>query len=127
MGNLRGLFPAIVVAWLALAVSAFASVDPAPVTVSSIDALTHLARGVSAKYKNVSVVGYHEGSREGGGLFIWDASSTESADGCTIFQAADATGRWKRTGSLNLMHSKWCGAVGNGTNDDTGPINGERL
>jgi len=47
--------------------------------------------------QQVQVKEYHAGTGLGGGEFYWDAPSTETDDGGTIFKVSSvATGRWKR-------------------------------
>jgi hypothetical protein len=109
--------------------AALGMATPAIAMPSVPDIASLKAMGASSPiFPNVSVVGYYTGTQEGGGLFTWDAASTASDDGCTVFQAFTGatpvtTGRWKRTGPLSLMHSRWCGAKGDGTADDTAAIN----
>lgn len=55
----------------------------------------------------------------GGGLFMWDGTSTTADNGITCFQATGtAVGRWKRVfdGKIN---AKWGGVIGDAVTDDT--------
>ena len=73
----------------------------------------------------VNVLGYHEAGDGGGGIFYWDAASTDADDGGTIIEPdVGGTGRWAREmdGKINV---KWFGAKGSPANnkvDDTTPI-----
>ena len=76
------------------------------------------AETVNFEGKAVEVLGYYTKGDGGGGLFYWDAASTEADNGGTIIQAtAITTGRWKRvlSGAVNV---KWFGAKGDGVDDD---------
>jgi hypothetical protein len=86
--------------------------------------------GPSNAYQVAIVFGYNTPGDGGGGVFYWDYTSRETADGGTIFQVSPVntvcklpitTGRWIRiySGPLNV---KWFGATGNGTTDDTSAI-----
>lgn len=67
------------------------------------------------------VLGYATAGDGGGGTFYWDASSTETANGGTIFEKdGGGTGRWKRNDiSSETLNVKWFGAKGDGVTDDT--------
>ncbi|MDF2714693.1 MAG: hypothetical protein K0R28_1618 [Paenibacillus sp.] len=73
--------------------------------------------------RQVSLLGYYEGiPGRGGGLLYWDADSTETDNGGTIFAVSGvATGRWKReqTSRLDLA---WFGWKGLGTEDDSARV-----
>jgi hypothetical protein len=78
-------------AWVAGQVAALGSLSDVPV-VGSIAALQALEPGSTAQ-----VLGYTSPGDGGGGLFYWDAASTEDEDGGTIFESgAGGDGRWKR-------------------------------
>jgi Phage tail repeat like/Pectate lyase superfamily protein len=70
------------------------------------------------------VKGYYSAFDGGGGLFYWDESDTTStADGATILNVSggNASGRWKRDW-IGAISPRWFGARGNGTSDDTAPM-----
>ena len=81
---------------------------------TTLTAISNLqAETVNFEGKAVNVLGYYAKGDGGGGLFYWDAASTEADNGGTIIQAtAITTGRWKRvfSGAVNV---KWFGAKGN--------------
>lgn len=67
----------------------------------------------------VNVVGYYAANDGGGGLYVWNSTSTATDNGGTVIQATGvATGRWlmQFTGPLN---AKWFGVKGDGATDDT--------
>lgn len=67
----------------------------------------------------VDVLGYYTKGDGGGGIFYWDATSTEADNGGTIIQATGiATGRWKRADN-NMFNVKQFGAKGDGATDDS--------
>jgi len=82
---------------------------------TTLTAISNLkAETVNFEGKAVNVLGYYAKGDGGGGLFYWDAASTEADNGGTIIQAnAITTGRWKRvfSGAVNV---KWFGAKGDG-------------
>lgn len=65
--------------------------------------------------------GYYAPGDGGGGDFLFDPTSTEDADGGTVFAPSAGSGRWKRIFS-SLLYSKWFGAKGDGTSDDSEPL-----
>lgn len=74
----------------------------------------------------VLVDGYHVPGDGGGGIFVWDATSTERADEGLIFTpSVGGMGRWRRDvdpTSRARVNVRWFGAQGDGTHDDTGAI-----
>lgn len=67
----------------------------------------------------VRVLGFQNPGDGGGGEFFWDTTLVQTtADGGTIIEANDKTGKWKRqfSGQVNV---KWFGAKMNGTADDS--------
>jgi hypothetical protein len=67
----------------------------------------------------VSVNSYYAGGTAGGGLFVWNASSTTTPDGCTVFQVSGvATGRYIRQSTTPLPASD-CGVQADDTTDDS--------
>ena len=68
----------------------------------------------------VTVLGYHGPADGGGGDFYWNATSTDTDDGGTIFTTGLATGRWVRVDTFPV-NVKWFGAKGVNT-DDTAAV-----
>ncbi len=72
----------------------------------------------------VHVRGYHTPGDGGGGTFMWDAASTEAADGGTVFAVEGVSvGRWVRLDrSFHKWNVKWFGAKGDKVANDTAAI-----
>lgn len=68
----------------------------------------------------VRVLGYSAPNDDGGGLFFWDASSSEADDAGIVIasDSAPPSGRWKRVMS-GPVHVEWWGPAGDGVTDDT--------
>lgn len=67
--------------------------------------------------RTVSLVGYTTNGDGGGGEFYWDAASTATDDGGTIFKVtAVTTGRWIRSVS-DVINAKMFGVKADGTDD----------
>lgn len=83
--------------------------------------LTALDEG---EYSTVTVLGAVTAGDNGAGMFRWDATSTATANGGTIFtpDTSDGVGRWIRIyeGDSNVG---WWSVVGDGVTDDTTNIN----
>ena len=89
--------------------------------VASVEAL----RQLEGKYggQTVYLVSYYAGANKGGGVFVWDATSTAADDGgVTIAVAGVATGRWVRLLD-GFVTPEMFGARGDGIADDTAAIN----
>ncbi|TMV49066.1 hypothetical protein FE783_15470 [Paenibacillus mesophilus] len=73
--------------------------------------------------RQVSLRGYYvDVPGAGGGLLYWDADSTETDNGGTVFAVAGvATGRWKREHKVRLNLS-WFGWKGHGLEDDSARV-----
>lgn len=69
----------------------------------------------------VVVGGYYEIGDGGGGQFYYDASATASDNGGTIIAPTTGSGRWVRPAS-NRVNVRQFGAVGDGVENDTTPI-----
>jgi hypothetical protein len=55
----------------------------------------------------------------GGGLFVWDSTSTETDNGGTIFESdAGGTGRWHRIWDTETLKATWFGVTADGTTQD---------
>jgi len=69
----------------------------------------------------IMVRGYYADADGGGGLFLWNASSTATANDGTIVQVTGVTtGRWIRfVPGGTLLDARWFGAKGDGSADDT--------
>ena len=88
-----------------------ADVDVAKV--NNVDALFEGKRDLQA----VNLLGYYTQGDGGGGLLYWDASSTETANGGTIFQVDGvATGRWVRC-QRHRASLEWFGVNGEDATD----------
>jgi len=72
--------------------------------------------------ETVAVLGYKNADDGGGGMFMWNSTSTEADNGGTVISAGGSTGRWIRLyeGDLNV---RWFGAIGDGTTNDSAAIN----
>jgi len=68
----------------------------------------------------ISILGHTSDGDGGGGLAWWDAGSSTTANGGTVW-GSTAAGRWKRiyTGFADV---KWFGATGNGSTNDTASL-----
>ena len=98
------------------------ALDKRTIYVGSVAELEAIA-SEPADGSRYEVTGYYAGTDVGGGPFYWDATSTETANGVTIFKATSiTTGRFKRILSGKLT-PEMAGAVGNGTADDTASLN----
>lgn len=71
----------------------------------------------------VQLLGYYEElPGKGGGMLYWDADSTETDNGGTVFAVAGAaTGRWKREQATRLDLA-WFGWRGDGLEDDSARV-----
>ncbi len=69
------------------------------------------------------VLAYHQAGDGGGGVFYWDAASTDADDGGLILQPTSipTAGRWKRAYD-GPLHIAWWGAAGDGATDDTAAL-----
>lgn len=73
----------------------------------------------SVPNETCQVLGYYFPGDGGGGDFYWDVSAIDADNGGTIIQATGIpNGRWKRILS-GPVSTKWFGAEGNGSTDDT--------
>lgn len=89
-------------------------------SVANISAL----RSMTGPYNGniVSLQGYSSIADGGGGLFVWNSTSTVADNGGTIIAPTGvSTGRWYRifSGAINV---RWFGAVGDGVTDDTAAV-----
>lgn len=91
------------------------------VDITNIDRLRRMDTRQLVQGQPVAVRGFHEGSAVGGGLFHWDADSSEADDGGTHF-AVDSVprGRWVRH-AVGPPQADWFGARYDG-HDDTAAI-----
>lgn len=89
-------------------------------SVASIAALKALG-SASSIYQVVLVQNYYDGvTGSGGGIFIWNGSSTATPNDGTIVQATGvATGRWIRQQTGQTFNVQWFGARGDGSTDDS--------
>ncbi len=90
-------------------------------SVTNIAAMTALDTLQIAAGQTLEVLGYSAANDGGGGSFYWDAASTATADGGTIFQAdSGVVGRWLRINNVGALNVLWFGADKTGTTDTTG-------
>jgi len=122
MFQVRTLWYAIV-ALLLVSAPALASNNYANITtVPSIVALQNLG-SASQQYGTVNVQSYIAGGNAGGGIFVWNNTSTTTVDACVVFAASGVTtGRWFRQLSGASIDLSQCGAVADDTTDNAGAI-----
>ncbi len=89
--------------------------------VDVVDSMAELPRSTLMDGLQIQILGRHNIGDGGGGTFYWDATSTATPNGGTIFAIDDQPGRWIRnySGQVNV---KWFGAKGNGTDYDRSAI-----
>lgn len=84
-------------------------------TLAALKALSSMADG-----DVVTLLGYHTAHDNGGGVYAYDADSTESANNGTVVLPDSGVGRWLLKSSV--VSAKNFGAKGDGTTDDTAEI-----
>lgn len=93
---------------------------------ASVAALRTIAASKIANGTPLVLAGYYAPGDQGGGTVVWSRTSTATDDGCAVFRPAAIPagnrGRWLRSISGGVIGIKQCGAKGDGTTDDTGPI-----
>lgn len=89
-----------------------------PVNVGTISNLVAIVPG---NIRSVYVAGHTTTNDGGGGIFVWNATSTASTNYGTVFQyGTNATGRWIRNDAIaNKYNAKWFGLAGDGTDEGT--------
>lgn len=93
-----------------------------PLHVTNIAAMVALVKADLVDKQIVQVAGYYTSGDRGGGLFVWDAASTETTNVGTCFQAAaGGVGRWLRLWET-VLNVKMFGAKGDDVTDDTSAI-----
>jgi len=70
----------------------------------------------------VSLRGYYSNLDGGEGLFLYDSSSSTTADNGLFIAPTLGGGRWKRVYQGQAVNVKWFGAKGDGTTDDTAAV-----
>lgn len=87
------------------------------ISVKSVSALKLLPPGA---YASVDLLGYYAAGDGGGGAIYWSATSTATADSCTVFRPSSnpTRGRWLRRDQAEL-DVKQCGAKGDGSTNST--------
>lgn len=107
------------VPWFPTSASIVATVS-SPVSAINIAALKLIPVASFSTGVTVQVNGYYVSNDGGGGVYIWNASSTTSDNGGTVIQSTGvATGRWIFQGIPNV---RTFGAKGDGTSSDTSAI-----
>ncbi|HJT43842.1 MAG TPA: glycosyl hydrolase family 28-related protein [Rhizomicrobium sp.] len=122
--NIRQIFRILLLLVPTLAATQLAQAVPTTTyNVATIADLQALGSS-SSTYGTVYVSDYATTGAGGGGTFVWNSGSTATADTCTIFAATGVgTGRWLRVMANGDQFSpQMCGAVANGSNDDTTAI-----
>ena len=122
--NIRQIFRILLLLVPTLAATQLAQAVPTTTyNVATIADLQALGSS-SSTYGTVYVSDYATTGAGGGGTFVWNSGSTATADTCTILAATGVgTGRWLRVMANGDQFSpQMCGAVANGSNDDTTAI-----
>jgi hypothetical protein len=117
MKNLRSILTACFAAMAGTLLVADAAPMPLSV-VASIEELQATGGGAGA----VMLLSYHAGLNRGGGLFVFQANSVSTPDGCTVLAAGGGKGRWVRqlSGALDVT---MCGAWWDNVHDDAAALN----
>lgn len=98
--------------------SAFAA-PPRPIL--AVDSVADLQVVDGHQAQILQVVGFHAGSLQGGGLFVWQ-DTNKAPDNCTVFAAANG-GRWLRRLEHGVLDVTMCGAPWDGVHDDAPAFN----
>lgn len=93
------------------------ALDRRLIRIDSISDLLQLPVGVLSDGQQFSVMGYNPGTTTGGGLFYWDAGSTESADDVNIF-GAFTSGRFKRLNPALSLNNAGADPTGETASDE---------
>jgi hypothetical protein len=90
-------------------------------TVDNIVALKALSVDANSNKATILVLGYYTAGDNGGGVFYYDANSSDTANNGTIVAPDSNVGRWIRVyeGAINV---RWFGAGGQALTDDTAAI-----
>jgi hypothetical protein len=107
---------AVVLCLLSWGVSA---APPRPIL--SVDSVADMRTVDGRKSPLLEVNGFHAGSLQGGGLFIWQ-DTDKAPDNCTVF-AALGGGRWLRRLEYAVLDVTMCGAMWDGVHDDAPAFN----
>lgn len=87
--------------------------------VSNITGLEDFTTTTLITGSQLSVAGYYTPGDGGGGIFYYDATSTATPNGGTIFSPNGGIGRWFRILQGRALSVKYFGATGDGVTDDT--------
>jgi hypothetical protein len=88
-------------------------------SVNTIASLTALLKANLTSGDEIYVSGYYAQGDGGGGRFVWDSTSTATANGGVVIASDEGgSGRWNRVFDNDLT-SLMFGATGDGTTDDT--------
>lgn len=96
-----------------------AAAPPRPVL--AVDSVANLQAVDGHKNPFLQVIGFHAGSLQGGGLFVWQDTG-KVPDNCTVFAAANG-GRWVRRLGHGVLDVTMCGAPWDGVHDDAPAFN----
>jgi len=100
-------------AFIAFSALAFSAAHAASISVANSIAEMQSEPTTSA----VQILSYYPGLGKGGGLFVWNATSSANPDGCVAFAGKSGSGRWIRQVS-NTLDVTMCGAWWDNTHDD---------
>lgn len=105
------------------AIQEFANANLPAATVSSMAALRLVSGAEDGQ--TITLSGYSSENDGGGGIFVWNSTSTASDNGGTIIAPTGvSTGRWYRIFNRNNFYIEWFGPHADGTTDDLSILNG---
>jgi len=118
---MRRLVPygALLAMLLCMASWGAAAFPPRPIL--AVDSVADMQAVDGHRAQLLQVVGFHAGSLQGGGLFIWQ-DTDKAPDNCTVF-AASGGGRWLRRLERAELDVTMCGAMWDGVHDDAPAFN----
>jgi len=105
--------------WTVDAIGQFSTAGLAGGSVANVAALKALTGQIDNDI--LHVLGRVTEGDEGGGLFYFDANSSDADDDATIYQPTVGTGRWLRDYHTEVR-PEWWGALRDGSTDDTAAL-----